>query len=71
MQSPVEDSSWPVPGSPRGRRKLTLAGGAIAPKVGFLALPRTHTPGHQLTVTTGGFLASRLVDVVPEATANR
>lgn len=34
-------------GSPRGRRKLTLAGSAIAPKVGFLAPPRTHTDGQK------------------------
>jgi hypothetical protein len=35
-------SSWPGPGFPRSRRKLTLIGRAIAPKVSFLARPRTQ-----------------------------
>ncbi len=38
---------WPLPGFPGGCRKLTLAGTAIALKVSFLALPRTHTGGHE------------------------
>jgi hypothetical protein len=45
--------SWPRPVFPRGRRKLTLAGRTIAPKVSFLAPLRPHTGGHALTVTTG------------------
>ena len=36
----------PGPGLPGDRRKLTLAGRAIAPKVSFLPPPRTHTDGH-------------------------
>jgi hypothetical protein len=31
----------------------------------YLASPPTHTAGHQPTVTTDSFLASRPVDVVP------
>jgi hypothetical protein len=42
---------WPLPGFPGGCRKLTLAGMAIALKVSFLALPRTHTGGQQLPLT--------------------
>jgi len=36
---------WPGPGFLGGRPKLTSAGRAIAPKVNFLAPPRTHTGG--------------------------
>ena len=57
----LDDRKWPGPGSPRERRKLTLVGGAIAPKVGFLAPPRTHADGQ--TLTTGVFLASLQVRV--------
>ena len=39
--------------SPGGRRKLTLAGRAMAPKVSFRAPPRTHTGGQLQSVTTG------------------
>ena len=39
-------------------------------RVGFTAR-RTNTDGHQLTVVTGRFLASRVVDVAAEATAER
>ena len=42
--------SWPGPGFPGGRRKLTLAGRTIAPKVSFLAPPRTHTGGQERPV---------------------
>lgn len=31
----VADGKWPGPGFPGGRRKLTLAGRAIAPRVSF------------------------------------
>jgi hypothetical protein len=40
---------WPGPGFPRGRSKLNLAGRVLAPKVSFLAPPRTHTAGHLRT----------------------
>jgi hypothetical protein len=46
-------SGWSGPGFPGDRRKLTLAGRAIAPKVSFPAPPRTHTGGHDLPVTNG------------------
>jgi hypothetical protein len=36
----------PEPDLPGGRRKLTLAGNAIAPQVSFLDPPRTHPGGH-------------------------
>ena len=42
--------NWPGPGFPGGRRKLTLTGRAIAPKVSFLAPPRTHTDGQERAV---------------------
>lgn len=38
---------WPGPGFPGGRRKLTLAGSAVALKVSFLAGPRTDTGGQE------------------------
>jgi len=41
------------PGSPGYRRKLTLAGRAIAPEVGFLAPPRTHTGSHDRALAEG------------------
>ena len=44
-----KDSSWPSPGLPEGHRKLTLAGQAHPDEVSFLAPPRTHTGGQQLT----------------------
>ncbi len=43
------DCSWPGPGLLCGRRKLTLAGRAVAPKVIFLARPRIHTTGQEQT----------------------
>ncbi len=47
------DRCWRLPGFPGGCRKLTLAGTAIAPKVSFLALPRTHTRGRERTTGHG------------------
>ena len=44
-----KDGSWPGPGFPGRRSKLTLAGAANTPKVRFLAPPRTHTGGHELS----------------------
>ena len=49
--------NWPGPGFPRGLRKLTLAGRAVAPKVSFLAPPRTHAGGQLRVLLTGGFRA--------------
>ena len=43
----VERRQRPGPGFPMGRCKLTLAGGAIEPKVSFLARPRTYGLGHK------------------------
>jgi len=56
------DRSWPGPGFPGGRRKLTLAGRTIAPIVTFLAPPRTHTGGQKRPV---GLPASWSRAVVP------
>jgi hypothetical protein len=50
---------WPVPGFSGCRRKLTLAGNAIAPKVSFLAPPRTHNGGHLPSVMVGRFGAGQ------------
>jgi len=46
---------WPEPGFPGSRSKLTLAGGAIAPKVRFLAPPRTHPVGQERVLASGRF----------------
>ena len=43
----TNDWCWPGPGFPWGRRKLTLPGQAIEPKVSSLARPRIHSPGHK------------------------
>jgi hypothetical protein len=51
--------SWPGPGFPGDRRKLTLAGGAIAPTVRFLAPPRTHTGGQEPSLTIDGCMATQ------------
>jgi hypothetical protein len=40
------------------------------PKVSFLALPRTHTDGHEPTLGTGSFPASLLIKVAAEAIAS-
>ena len=48
-----------MPGFPGDRRKLTLAGRAIAPKVSFLPPPLTHTGVQEPTVATDSFPASR------------
>ncbi|WP_158289068.1 hypothetical protein [Rubrivivax albus] len=50
LPSPAGDGNWPGPGFPGDRRKLTLAGGAIALKVNFLPPPRTHTDGQERAV---------------------
>jgi hypothetical protein len=47
---------------------LTLSDQAEWSKVSLLASFRTHVAGHQLTVVTGSFLATDLVDAAPEAT---
>jgi hypothetical protein len=39
----VKNGLWPSAEFPGGGRKLTLAGGAIESRVGFLARPRVHT----------------------------
>jgi hypothetical protein len=44
--------NWPGPGLSCGRRKLALAGSAVAPKVRFLAWPRTHAAGHNRSFPT-------------------
>ena len=41
------DGSWPTPGFPLDRCKLTLAGGVIKPKVSFLTLARLSALGQQ------------------------
>ena len=46
--------NWPGPGFPGDRRKLTMPGRAIAPKVRFVAPARTHTDGHQQSLVNGG-----------------
>ena len=46
---------WPGSGFPGGRRKLTLPGRAIEPKVSLLAPPRTHTGGQVQTSEEVGF----------------
>ena len=43
------DCAWPGPGFPWGRRKLTLPGQAIEPKVSSLARPRIHSDGQLLS----------------------
>jgi hypothetical protein len=57
----VKDGLWPKPGLPQDCCKLTLPRRCPgAAKVSLRARPRIAGPGHQLTVTTGNFLASRL-----------
>lgn len=48
-----------VTGFPWGCRELTLAARAIAPKVSFLAPPRTHTGGHNQPFPTRSQTLSR------------
>ena len=55
-----DDWKWPRPGFPGARRKLSMPGRAIAPKVRFVAPARTHTGGHKLTLAAGGYPAARL-----------
>jgi hypothetical protein len=50
--------SWPLPGFPSGRGKLTLADQASTSSVSSLAWPRTRSHGHELPLVTGSFLAS-------------
>ena len=50
--------SWPGPGFHLDRRKLIVAGKAIAPKVRFLAPPRTPTDGHEPSPAAGSFRVS-------------
>ena len=47
--------TWPRPGFPGRCRKLTLAGGTIAPRVGFLTPPRIHTGGQERAFATVGY----------------
>jgi len=49
-----------MPGFPGGRCKPTLVGRTVAPKVSFLAPPRTHTLGQVLSLVAGGYLARYL-----------
>lgn len=42
--------SWPGPGLPVERHKLTLVDRPTAPKVGFPAPSRTHTAGQERTL---------------------
>ena len=50
---------WPRPGFLGGRRKLTLAGRAIAPKASFLAPPPAHTVGHKPSFAMRSKIPSR------------
>jgi hypothetical protein len=48
----INFGSWPGLGFPGDRRKLTLAGRALAPKVIVLAQRRTHTGGQEPKFTS-------------------
>jgi hypothetical protein len=63
-QSVISGSSWPGPRFLGVRRKLTMPGGAIAPKDRFVAPARTHTGGHQPSLVNGGFRLPRLTTKV-------
>ena len=57
---------WPGLPVRNAGRQLPLSNLMTAPKDRSRNSPRTHRPGHQPTVATGSFLASRLVDPAQE-----
>jgi hypothetical protein len=69
-QTAVTGGSWPRPGLPFDRRKLTLPPRCpAAAKVSLLARPRIAGPGQELPTTAGSFLALPFVDSAPDAAA--
>lgn len=66
----VDVRFWPELPVRDAAGQLTLGHLASAPKYRCEGSPRTQRPGQLLSMATGSFLASRLIDVVLDETAN-